>query len=169
MANNIRAVSPSLFFSQESLSRASLSLFVRVSPYSSVAFQPSRRLCLVLPRANLIAPGLSPLDVHGHRRDTSRYATSGVASRLLLLLLLILLSVVRARSRMCGTKVAVFCERGTYGGGDFCPMVSAKRGVIRGLPSARSLYVINNHSCKNACAIQNCGLLDCGLNRGPIY
>lgn len=49
----------------------------------------------------------------------------------------------------------------------FVPTVSAKRGVIRGLPNARSLYVINNRSCKNACAIRNCGLLDCGLKPRP--
>lgn len=161
MANNIRAVSPSLFFSQESLSRASLSFCPRL-PLFPPRFPATAPTTLARPSASEPHRTGSLLDVHGHCRDTS-----GVTSRLLLLL--ILLFVVRAQSRMCGTKVAVFCGRGTYGGGDFCPTVSAKRGVIRGLPSARSLYVINNHSCKNACAIQNCGLLDCGLNRGPIY
>lgn len=141
------------------------SLFVRVP----LAFQPPffRKRASpgnVLPRTFTDAVATHP-----------RYATSGVTSHLLFILLLL---VVRARSRMCGTKVTQFLREGLGGRGrgrdtygDFCPSVSAKRGrnTRPSYLNAHSLYVINNRGCKNACAIQNCGLLDCDLNRGPIY
>lgn len=142
MANNIRAVSPSLFFV--------LSLC-----WVSLTLGPSIPL-LFLSASSLFPSSLfnqhMPTSSFRKREPSSRtpsrhiqvYATSGsplLASRLPPT------RRTRARSCMRGTKVAVFANGiHTAVVATFVRRCPAKRGVIRGLPNARSLYVINNRA-----------------------
>lgn len=135
MANNIRAVSPSLFsFSRESLSLspARYHLFARALPATRLSSSvPSFSSASASFRERVARCGAGPRSQAGSRtpfwipsRQVQERDTSG-APRLLLL-------AVCVRGRVCGTKVA-FLRAGYVWRWRLLSDDAGKKGVIRGL------------------------------------